>query len=93
MPLVLCGLPRDQYQRSRRLADVAAFVGDRRALHLSEVHGVLDVLSGRRIHCRGGYRQIARSPTAGSLDREAKVAAITLNDWNDLNGVLYATHS
>ena len=80
VPHVLCRLPRDRHQRRGRVADTATFIGDRRALHLSKVHGLFDVLSGRRVDRRSRERPIDGSPAAGGLDGKPKVAALTMNE-------------
>ena len=79
VPHVLCRLPRDRHQRRGRIADTTTFIGNRRALHLSKVHCLFDVLSGRRVDRRSRYRTVDGSPTAGSLDGKPQVATHTVN--------------
>src|SRR6266498_4371524 len=82
MPHVLCRLPRDQHQRGGGLADVAAFAGNRRALHLSEVHRLSDVLPRGRLDRRSRHRTLAGPATAGSLDGKPKMATtVTFATW------------
>src|SRR5581483_3655497 len=79
VPHVLRGLPRDQYQRGRGLADLPASAGNRRALYLSEMHRLSHVLPGGRLHRRNRHRPLAGPAAAGSVDGESKMAADAMN--------------
>ncbi len=83
MPHVLRGLPGDQYQRGGGFIHVAASARNRRALHLSEVHGMPYVLSRGGFHRRSRHRQITGTTSTRCLDGRSEMATATLKNYCD----------